>query len=1408
MAESRDRTDLDRADRSNRFEYTRDDRLPSSWRRDFDRSDVPDHSRRVQVSERAGFVDQMAKLALYGVGVWAAGKLFSRSGFGTDLLHNIGQFGRNLNSITRNTILHVARADRSGRGYIIRKPTPNSVVTALKNLEAEKESMLGQVSMIDDIADSLAVIRQHQSRKGTVNHLPTNLREAMVDRFKNPSRRAPVIGRLGSDRPSGYGNLTIGDVVSDQRYRGLVSQQQYQILEQGVESGLVSHRTRMGRGLTRAPDGSFRDTRWTNPWKLAQSAIDTLSYLQIPIINFPIGKFFETPLMLARHGFRKSRGVSTIRPGTKFGGVGPKGEAANLVHGGWIVDGNLMAITDAGDVKTIASNIRSFSVANRGLARVAGAQYGLYQEPTAMLTRGTLRENISQVIGIGPEYKTERSAFSGLVLDPVRRIFRGRVKTKSMVPEAKRLTFGERVVAEAGRVNLGQVPLSAAERRKLPGRTKFWDRTKALFGKGDYYEYVDDAAPGGKIRGIADADPGIGFAGQANVHYKGGWGSLQLAANWIATRPSELMSWTFGVGYRPGAGKYGFAKSGARLFGAAAIAGAGLETVKYADYLLEDNVGVSPFKTAAWGWTRARLGLKWIQDHLGITQTARYMEDLAPRSVSSAGSGLLRASLPALGAVTSGKRGFAVGLAGAVLTGGLPDFVFTPEHTLKSYADLNAEYEGTKRVPVRANRWWEFNTDEYTGGKIKYFKQSWYSELKSGYQFTDVSWGSKSNYWKYGSWLPTPSNMFGLRKLMNPNFHADSQVARRPYPTGSSYSSGGMSGAGSGATDGVRLGMGSLPGMGGLAHPTSMKQRFSAAFEATTEQLGAFKFLGESLTGVETPFEAEIELAHASTMTSMHRDYWEREFGSLLGGTELIRRFLMPRNSKARGYNPLPNMMPNWLPGYRSQLSADSRYFLDYHRGDPYTAVPKGEYRMPGPGYEAIYRLHSGIPGVYDAYDRYKILADVAPYSQAFRNYRTIVKAWDKAGILDKYWKADLSQSEAEYEAVRSGYPHYSRRFTKADEGLAAINARAKYGFVERAVGAAWEHMTHDIAPNIPFASKLIKVRSSYEHYLEDEVYGDEYRDWATPFESFIMPQMHKAWSKGPLQAAGLGAILGPLIGATPMSKLAIGAAGAIAATSGSAIHGPGYVPGERKAEWQLAEYMDKIAYVRAKRLQGISIMAGDQQAARSYRKEAARTMVGLPKNASIGQIQAALPGNLKSYFRDMLTMPKGDRQDALQMMPEFTRPAFAQMWNMGSLGEGGTPDVQVHDFFSRNRLPKDNWAGWHPDVSMNLSKMKIVENHAQKLHHHGLWPQERFENPVAYAMMDGPVGVLNDPTPPAYTDNLMREMMNVAALSGDLSEVSSNMVQNYVDLYHEDKSPWERAWASTFGRASHGNIS
>ena len=120
--------------------------------------------------------------------------------------------------------------------------------------------------------------------------------------------------------------------------------------------------------------------------------------------------------------------------------------------------------------------------------------------------------------------------------------------------------------------------------------------------------------------------------------------------------------------------------------------------------------------------------------------------------------------------------------------------------------------------------------------------------------------------------------------------------------------------------------------------------------------------------------------ANAGEMTSFSRGFWDANIGGLGSGFMEITRRFFPNTDKSRvSYNPLRNNMPDWIPD-------------TYHYGDPYVQIPKGEMRLPGKGYEAMYDLHPDEFGEYGAFDRYKILADIAPNSTEFKKWKNIAK--------------------------------------------------------------------------------------------------------------------------------------------------------------------------------------------------------------------------------------------------------------------------------------------------------------------------------------------------------------------------------------------------------------------------------
>lgn len=113
-----------------------------------------------------------------------------------------------------------------------------------------------------------------------------------------------------------------------------------------------------------------------------------------------------------------------------------------------------------------------------------------------------------------------------------------------------------------------------------------------------------------------------------------------------------------------------------------------------------------------------------------------------------------------------------------------------------------------------------------------------------------------------------------------------------------------------------------------------------------TEMGGIYGFGLMTMTG---ELFREPTIATSTDMTSFRRAFWDLNIGNLgSDANEIFRRFL-PKDRRLQEYNPVPNRMPDWLPG--------EEYFINFQVGDPYTKIPKGEMRLPGEGYERLYNV-------------------------------------------------------------------------------------------------------------------------------------------------------------------------------------------------------------------------------------------------------------------------------------------------------------------------------------------------------------------------------------------------------------------------------------------------------------------
>lgn len=119
-------------------------------------------------------------------------------------------------------------------------------------------------------------------------------------------------------------------------------------------------------------------------------------------------------------------------------------------------------------------------------------------------------------------------------------------------------------------------------------------------------------------------------------------------------------------------------------------------------------------------------------------------------------------------------------------------------------------------------------------------------------------------------------------------------------------------------------------------------------------------------------------IATSQNMESFSRRFWDENYGGFGGSTmEIIRRFI-PDFRRHKMINPLMNNMPEWLPE-------------NFRFGDPMSQIARGEARLPGAGYEALNELHPDQFGdKYGAFDRFKILADIAPNSPEYKIWKEI----------------------------------------------------------------------------------------------------------------------------------------------------------------------------------------------------------------------------------------------------------------------------------------------------------------------------------------------------------------------------------------------------------------------------------
>lgn len=738
--------------------------------------------------------------------------------------------------------------------------------------------------------------------------------------------------------------------------------------------------------------------------------------------------------------------------------------------------------------------------------------------------------------------------------------------------------------------------------------------------------------------------------------------------------------------------------------------------------------------------------------------------------------------------VSAGLLAIAPFLPGALLPSNRPE-------------QLENIYSGKEEVAIRKGRWWSFGRTPYEGNRIMYFRPHWYARMRQDSREKAI-WGDE-NLTPLEKWYkreftydlerkhyrdrpyPITSLPFEDVPLVGPLLA--NTIGRLIKPPQLMHTEEWLGPEGSTRADYPRFGtryatdIGEMPG-GAPVSPYSPSQGVGEQIYRMTEMIGLPGFLSsvvkENLTGSQDWFDQKKQLESARRIDSTERWFWDQELGDMFMTNEALRRLYPHRRRQIDLYNPIRNMMPEWLPGPGDKSP-------DFLHGDPFTKVQEGEMRLPGKGYEARFPELEGLsPEEYPDIHKFKILADVAPYSDKFgvalgrvRQNRAS-KNWSSEE--EQIYKTTIEQVKQRktgeefhpYQYLSPMGEIFGPKKKAHDSTLDTIlaNERAKGagkepGVFQKLFGGYWELLSHnaetslDMLTPISPGAKLVHMRSPIEAYEREQVYSTESAFWQHPYEHFIRPSMQTF-----ARSIGYKGI-------------------------------PEHVQEKRGIE----EYFDVLKYAKYSKLSNVAIHSRDQAAFQEFEKLKDQTLFGInPFTRSYESLLRALPKRDRDYFsRFEKAETEEERERILELVPKNEKRLYQARWKLLNADEirrakkkgildqeqlqeaderlnefyeesntEGLPtskELQAEflatreigenyaDWYRRTRLlsqykvPPADWVGWHPSVDLDDIKLKVVQNLGMDIHDFDLWESREKALPYKAYIDEQAVSAVND---------------------------------------------------------------
>jgi len=634
--------------------------------------------------------------------------------------------------------------------------------------------------------------------------------------------------------------------------------------------------------------------------------------------------------------------------------------------------------------------------------------------------------------------------------------------------------------------------------------------------------------------------------------------------------------------------------------------------------------------------------------------------------------------------------------------------------SMEDASELKEIYSGEKLIEVKAGRFWEGGGTPYEGNETRYFRPHQHAILMSQARERAV-WGDDTE------------NFNPISKFLLKNFTyylEEKNYYDRPYPvTGEAFSDIPVlssilkptlgrivkplklmhqeeltkTDADTGLTQRAYLQeFGSSPDLGqvppgvpvlpgGMMSTLGELQYQQRELEGLTGY--ARNYMQKLFTGRETLGTREFQMATASDIDSLIKDFWDMDLGGMAFTSEALRRILPRPRGDIEKYNPIANTMPEYIPER-------------FKRGDPYRSIPNGFARLPGEGYVALNPELKGIdPEDYPDIHKYKILADIAPGSRKTMQLKNILFERRTAGLTTEFENKMMDKVVEMHQKTLSKLNDLEYHENAIKIPVLSDLVSTGYQGVEKFVRKASAPAEYLIPGGFRPVQKLLgDTRSSIEIYEQERLYGTVNAFWDKHYRDWFRPAMYSAAN---------------LLG-----------------YSGKPLH--------VQQREETNELFDKLNFYKFMKLAQNADNIKDKN---RFLRLASGTRTGVNPNGDALGMYLALPVAERKFFNSFAQATDEDRTRILGMIPEDQQRLYKAVWSR--IDEGETVDLstaqnkalvdeqylsqqmQATESFLQGKLPGPDWIGWHKDVDMEDVRVKYVNNIGAELSDHDVWESQ-----------------------------------------------------------------------------------